>query len=639
MNRTLKLALAAVITTALFVPALAQDSFPDVPDVHWAYKALEQLKKDGILVGYPDGMFRGNRPASRYELAVAINAAYTRLQGMMSGFNDQIKALDDKIANLKDHGSEIQELRDQLAALKSTVDGMNKYGDDIAKLQKLCQGFEKQLAELGVDVPQMQKELKDLADQMKNMPKPAVDIHGDVNLVAIGGFSTDNSFGLTPYGRPLGVGRGTYAGAPVGISRDLTVLHEAALTFSGTNTEGPKWHATIVNGNLFEAAGNYNAQMVGMPFSEGTTSTYFETFGVNFDTSLLGQGFSAEVGRLKYQVGPYLWKRVDFTDWYKNSRWDDGNFIFDGALLKFGFGQAKFHIWAGRNNGRYTDKGGEELNPTMVDQSLGAQLVFPISDLGSINLAYLWQDSNTAFANPVGSGFINRMNTYGGEINLKFQDFRVYGAYSKSQLSYNNSSRVDNENAAWDVHLGYDQANWGAGIGYREIGGNFVALGDWGRIGTWVNPSNIKGVNANIYFKPTADFKISAKGEFLKGKTNNVNGFGPFDYGLTGIIGPDDKVDSYGIQLDYKLNASWNLMLGYEDVRWRYNGALNDPKQRWYTLGLAYNLGKDASLMLTWMQSDLKHYGMNVGLGSLTGTGPDDQWRGGMIATQLSIKF
>jgi len=47
MKRTLKYALSAVLTAAIVLPAVAQDNFPDVPDNHWAFEALQRLKKDG----------------------------------------------------------------------------------------------------------------------------------------------------------------------------------------------------------------------------------------------------------------------------------------------------------------------------------------------------------------------------------------------------------------------------------------------------------------------------------------------------------------------------------------------------------------------------------------------------------------
>ena len=74
MKRSTKLALSLVLAVGMTAPAFAQDQFPDVPANHWAYEALARMKRDGLLVGYPDGLFRGGRPASRYELAVAMHA-------------------------------------------------------------------------------------------------------------------------------------------------------------------------------------------------------------------------------------------------------------------------------------------------------------------------------------------------------------------------------------------------------------------------------------------------------------------------------------------------------------------------------------------------------------------------------------
>ncbi|HSI71607.1 MAG TPA: S-layer homology domain-containing protein, partial [Fimbriimonas sp.] len=85
MKRTFKYALASVLAVGMVAPAFAQDNFPDVPENHWAFEALARLKAAGILVGYPDGLFRGGRPASRYELAVALHAAWQNMQNITNG--------------------------------------------------------------------------------------------------------------------------------------------------------------------------------------------------------------------------------------------------------------------------------------------------------------------------------------------------------------------------------------------------------------------------------------------------------------------------------------------------------------------------------------------------------------------------
>ena len=46
--------------------------FPDVADNHWAYEYVSKLASNGILEGYPDGLFKGNQMMTRYEFAAIV---------------------------------------------------------------------------------------------------------------------------------------------------------------------------------------------------------------------------------------------------------------------------------------------------------------------------------------------------------------------------------------------------------------------------------------------------------------------------------------------------------------------------------------------------------------------------------------
>lgn len=48
------------------------DMFPDVPENHWAYVYLDKLVQAGIIEGYPDGNFKGDRTMTRYEFATML---------------------------------------------------------------------------------------------------------------------------------------------------------------------------------------------------------------------------------------------------------------------------------------------------------------------------------------------------------------------------------------------------------------------------------------------------------------------------------------------------------------------------------------------------------------------------------------
>jgi hypothetical protein len=62
--------------TGEVIDAQAQaDALKDIPPNSWAYQAIVDLVNDGIIVGYPDGTFKGNRPLTRYEAAVLTERA------------------------------------------------------------------------------------------------------------------------------------------------------------------------------------------------------------------------------------------------------------------------------------------------------------------------------------------------------------------------------------------------------------------------------------------------------------------------------------------------------------------------------------------------------------------------------------
>lgn len=86
----------------------------DVQPTDWAFQALQSLvERYGCIAGYPNGMFRGNRAATRYELAAALNACLDQISDKFATKEDlaTVKALQ-------------EEFKAELATLKGRVDGL-----------------------------------------------------------------------------------------------------------------------------------------------------------------------------------------------------------------------------------------------------------------------------------------------------------------------------------------------------------------------------------------------------------------------------------------------------------------------------------------------------------------------------------
>ncbi|NSW76170.1 MAG: S-layer homology domain-containing protein [Candidatus Atribacteria bacterium] len=133
-----KLALALVLVFAFALPALA-NPFVDVPLNHWAYDAVQSLAAKGVIIGYPDGTFGGNRALTRYEFAMAIARAIGYLESKIdeAGFATQ-----EDLATLE---KLIKEFADELKNLGVTVDDLKKV---VGENSEAIKALEARVAEL-----------------------------------------------------------------------------------------------------------------------------------------------------------------------------------------------------------------------------------------------------------------------------------------------------------------------------------------------------------------------------------------------------------------------------------------------------------------------------------------------------------
>ena len=101
-----KLVLVLVLVLAFALPVLA-NPFVDVPLNHWAYDNVQSLAAKGVIIGYPDGTFGGNRTMTRYEFAEAVAKALAYVEGMDFASAEDVAILEklaiefaDELANL-----------------------------------------------------------------------------------------------------------------------------------------------------------------------------------------------------------------------------------------------------------------------------------------------------------------------------------------------------------------------------------------------------------------------------------------------------------------------------------------------------------------------------------------------------------
>ena len=118
----LKTAMAALFATAAFTVSAA-NPFADVDTSSWAYQAVSQLSDQGVVDGYPDGTFKGDKNVSRYELAQII----ARLMAKEDSLNDSQKAVVQKLSaeyadDLQNLGVRVKELEKKTGNLSTITE-------------------------------------------------------------------------------------------------------------------------------------------------------------------------------------------------------------------------------------------------------------------------------------------------------------------------------------------------------------------------------------------------------------------------------------------------------------------------------------------------------------------------------------
>lgn len=118
----LKTAMAALFATAAFTVSAA-NPFADVDTSSWAYQAVCQLSDQGVVEGYPDGTFKGDKNVSRYELAQII----ARLMAKENSLNDSQKAMVQKLSaeyadDLQNLGVRVKELEKKTGNLSTITE-------------------------------------------------------------------------------------------------------------------------------------------------------------------------------------------------------------------------------------------------------------------------------------------------------------------------------------------------------------------------------------------------------------------------------------------------------------------------------------------------------------------------------------
>lgn len=139
MRKLNKVLVAMLIATSMSTCFGAEKTkhrlYDDVPTNHWAYESVKSLTEKGLLQGFPNGTFKGDKPMTRYNFAVVIDRMLKRynelsengginskdmksLEGLVSEFINELEAISDDVKTLKE---DVKSLEKEFAKTKGEV--------------------------------------------------------------------------------------------------------------------------------------------------------------------------------------------------------------------------------------------------------------------------------------------------------------------------------------------------------------------------------------------------------------------------------------------------------------------------------------------------------------------------------------
>ena len=111
MKKSLVFAMAMAL--GVTATAFAANPFSDVPAGHWAYAAVAKLAAAGIVDGYPDGTYKGDRTMTRYEMAQIVAKALAKGaigadDKLVGEFADELDNLGVRVARLEKNADNVK---------------------------------------------------------------------------------------------------------------------------------------------------------------------------------------------------------------------------------------------------------------------------------------------------------------------------------------------------------------------------------------------------------------------------------------------------------------------------------------------------------------------------------------------------
>ena len=109
--KKIRIGILAFLLTGITGLAAANNPFTDVPEGHWAYNSINKLVDAGIVEGYNNGHYGGDRLITRYEMAQIVAKAMAKgadVDRLAAEFAEELDNLGIRVSNLEEQSDNVK---------------------------------------------------------------------------------------------------------------------------------------------------------------------------------------------------------------------------------------------------------------------------------------------------------------------------------------------------------------------------------------------------------------------------------------------------------------------------------------------------------------------------------------------------
>lgn len=158
----------AVFLLLCFFTNVNANLYKDVPQSHWAYEAVENLSKIGVITGFPDGTFRGNEILTRFQATVLIYRIYTIFDNKLVEVDNKIKSIEGKIVEMNTKLNDVSDKMPKVSSGTLNVSTVTK-ATDSANFSESLKDITNEISSLRSSLDSLSKDVKKLVSDVTNL--------------------------------------------------------------------------------------------------------------------------------------------------------------------------------------------------------------------------------------------------------------------------------------------------------------------------------------------------------------------------------------------------------------------------------------------------------------------------------------